>query len=243
MRLLDNWYLRILERFGLVHRRDVIYKLRNGLKLKMQAHKNYGDVLILWDVYVNQTYTRSTFKLSQNDVVVDIGAHVGIFATYAAKHCKAVYAYEPSPDSFAYLRYNADSNGLENLRCFNCAVSDRQEPVTLFLSKAGSGVYSIYGRKHSSGEMIRVPSTRLADILSENRLVSVDLLKMDCEGAEYEILYGASPEVLARVRRIAVEAHRIHDHSEGELASFLMRHGFRVSLPSRHILYAEQSIP
>ena len=57
----------------------------------------------------------------------------------------------------------------------------------------------------------------------------VDVLKIDCEGCEYQLLLGSSPETLARVQRISAETHDLSkDQTAGTLESFLTRNGFWV---------------
>jgi len=77
-------------------------------------------------------------------------------------------------------------------------------------------------------DSLSVPSVTLRDIFEEHRIRRCDFLKIDCEGAEYDILYSSSPDVLERVDQIAMEVH----HGEGErenidaMTSFLESRGF-----------------
>ena len=77
---------------------------------------------------------------------------------------------------------------------------------------------------------IKVNAVTLADVLTEHALDSVDLLKLDCEGAEYEILMSAPEETLAEVQRIVMEYHNVDaEHTHIQLIRFLEAAGYTVS--------------
>src|SRR5439155_22097922 len=58
-----------------------------------------------------------------------------------------------------------------------------------------------------------------------------DFLKIDCEGAEYDIMFHATADTLRRIRHISMEYHDgVTSHSHGELRAFLEKHGFRVQV-------------
>ena len=238
--LLRNWHLKILEHYGFIQGQDVIYQLRNGLSLKMKAGRQNSDSLILWDIYINRPYTQHDFRIKKDDIVVDIGAHIGIFTTYAALHSKEVYAYEPVPSTFSYLVENVKLNKFSNVFLYNYAVSDRHKKLPIYMAKGSSGSHSAYKTETKTDEFIEVNVISLEDILSENKLKGVDFLKLDCEGSEYDIIFGASSEVLARVKKMAIELHPRKDQSEDKSKQFLSENGFTLTFPRRHIVYASR---
>src|SRR5262249_53572562 len=61
----------------------------------------------------------------------------------------------------------------------------------------------------SSTSTVRVPCISLEQILSANCLDRVDLLKVDCEGAEYDILYGSPPHIFDKIAEIRMEYHEL----------------------------------
>jgi hypothetical protein len=80
-------------------------------------------------------------------------------------------------------------------------------------------------------EQMEVPCTTLMEIMESNHLEHVDLLKMDCEGAEYEILYSTPLSHLERIAEIRMEYHNLDSHErhvEG-LKRFFTRSGFTVT--------------
>jgi FkbM family methyltransferase len=133
-----------------------------------------------------------------------------------------IIAYEPSTRSLEVLRANVDQNGLGHV------VVPHQAAVT---KVAGGQVRfplraSMYNRVMTGDGTPRadfewVPTISLAAILAE--CGAVDILKLDCEGCEYDVLFGSGAEVFERIQRIRLEYHNgRHD----ELARFLSGHGF-----------------
>jgi hypothetical protein len=78
-------------------------------------------------------------------------------------------------------------------------------------------------------QTLEVPSTSLDAIFAEREIEQCDLLKMDCEGAEYEILFAASDDTLRRIRRIVLEYHDwVVPFGHRDLARMLRERGFEV---------------
>lgn len=100
----------------------------------------------------------------------------------------------------------------------------------MFVDRHNTGMHSICLEDNSS-EIRDVPKKTLEDVISENHIEQIDFLKIDAEGAEYEILYGCDDRIFARIARIALEFHHIDDdRSNGrELKSFLEGKGFVVT--------------
>ena len=92
---------------------------------------------------------------------------------------------------------------------------------------------TLYNRDVLGSEFRRgseVAAFTLEEIFDREKIESCDLLKLDCEGAEYEILLNAPANVLRRVSRISLEYHLgMNSHQPAELSAFLRTQGFAVS--------------
>jgi len=142
-------------------------------------------------------YAAPGFEIARGDQVVDVGANVGAFAVLAARRGASVVAYEPHPDTFAHLERNAAE--LE-VRCVEAAVVARPPPggtVPLELNPDSDTGHRV------GGSGIEVPAAALAEVV----VGGCDLLKLDCEGAEFELLELTPTESWRGVRRIACEVH------------------------------------
>ena len=172
------------------------------------------------------TFIRRDYgTVPSGSVVVDIGASLGSFSLFAAQQGAKVFAFEPAPASFEILSQNIQLNGGRNrISPFPQCVGGQAGKRDFFVSKL-SPLSSFYAGK---GEKITANCTTLEDIFEEQRLPRLDILKLDCEGAEYEILYQTSPKVLERIGEIRLEYHVLPDKRTNpeDLTEFLLRHGF-----------------
>lgn len=152
-------------------------------------------------------YDLDSIDYQTGDVVVDIGAHVGIVSIYLAKRYGVmVCAYEPVPDNYNRLMRNIKANGTERVIAFNEAVtSDGRNLILSGNPTENSGGISAF--TNPNGHSYAVQSIALATIFQTTTAERIKLLKIDCEGAEYEILQ-AHPELLDRVDHLRGEFHQ-----------------------------------
>jgi FkbM family methyltransferase len=140
--------------------------------------------------------------------VVDVGANVGFFTLLAAKltgEMGRVISFEPDPTSYNLLSKSVERNHFGNVSLFQRAISGTDGDRSLHLSATHhKGLHSI--TRDLGGEKITVQSSKLDTIASKMGIGSIDLLKIDVEGAEPEVLEGAG-ELLAegRIRNIIME--------------------------------------
>jgi FkbM family methyltransferase len=138
-------------------------------------------------------------------VIVDIGAHKGIVSCYLAKKYPQakIYSFEPVAENYAALVENLKRNNITNVTAINKAVTKDGRGVRVTVDPYNnSGGANIYGM----GER-QVESITLDEIFKLYGFVSIDLLKIDCEGAEFEILRSANG-LLKRVKALRGEFHR-----------------------------------
>jgi FkbM family methyltransferase len=193
--------------------------------------------LILDEVFTAQVYfpkidKRTEFRIKREDVVIDIGANIGLFAACAANETRApVYCFEPSRANFARLDYHRRLNRLDNMILINQGVSDRSESVKLYLHDDNCGAHSMVPDQrldsHATEELYEeVACVSLKDAFDQYAIERCDFLKIDCEGAEAKILNALPPDYFRRIRRIALEYHPNVDVLQ--LARLLGENGFSV---------------
>jgi FkbM family methyltransferase len=179
-------------------------RFRNGLVF----HSGPGDAagFLFFEIFANGCYRRGLPAALTGDVV-DIGANIGAFTLEAATRYPGsiVHAYEPDPRTCDMLRRNIEANGLASrVRVWNEAVAG--EPGTLRLWRGdGSVVVSAHLPAHLRGEPCDVPAVTLQKVLARTA-GRIGVLKLDCEGAEAEILEAAGP-ALDAVDFIVAEYH------------------------------------
>jgi len=142
--------------------------------------------------------------LNLTGTVIDIGAHKGIVSCYIAKKYPnvKVLAYEPVKENYEAMLENIHRNNIKNVIPHNLAVTSDGRDVKIYTDPINnSGGSSLYGE----GNYQKVRSTTLADIFAKHKIDRVSLLKVDCEGAEFEIL---DTPLLEKVDRLRGEFHK-----------------------------------
>ena len=139
--------------------------------------------------------------------VVDVGANIGVFALWAERLGASVTAYEPEPGTYASLVANVKGRRISPTQA--ALVGQAVPAVRLYLSDLDSTRNTVVGKEIESGEelheFVDVPTVTLVDVVG----AGCDLLKLDCEGAEFDALLGADDETLRRAQRIILEFHRV----------------------------------
>jgi FkbM family methyltransferase len=164
------------------------------------------------------------------DVIVDIGAHVGVFTCLLARahpECR-VLAFEPMPANYNNLCHNIEANRISNAVAVNCAVTadGRHLQMTYHPSNTGGATAKLNDLRLPGHHTFSVKSRTLDAIFAEYKIHECRLLKIDCEGMEHEILLNC--HCLARIRSLRGEFHinRVLEgegHSIDSLLSFCQR--------------------
>jgi FkbM family methyltransferase len=220
---------KILRLFlGLPVRRPFVIRLPSGARFVVATRM---EVWTIKETCLDRDYERGAVRVVDGWTVVDVGAGLGDFTVRVARECPSstVYAFEPLPESFERLRENVALNGVSNVRAFPEAVAGRPGELALYSVTGLSGQHRTAAERSGSGASISVPATTLADVFERLSIPRCDFLKIDCEGAEYDILLSTPDATLSKVTHIAMEYHdAITPHSHGEIVAFLERRGFAV---------------
>jgi FkbM family methyltransferase len=181
--------------------------------MKVTVRNNMHDAYILAEIFLDKPYMRNINIRSQS-TVVDIGGYIGDFSLYAAKCLKArkVVVYEPSPKNFAILQRNIENNNFhDRIVAINMAVSDAEELVMDTDEERDSPAMVSLSESSQGSHLLRIPSVTLAELIRVHGTGTIDLLKLDCEGAEYPILLSAPLEALEKIENIVFEYHEIEN--------------------------------
>lgn len=163
------------------------------------------------ETWYSRDYDVPGCLLRPGDIVIDIGANQGFFSCYAAAKGTTIYAYEPFPESFARLQSNTARNGFSaNVIATQAAVSSSTGKAVLWSSSyLGGGANTIVSTHlksipDSSLNKIEVDAVSIDSVLSAIP-GEIRLCKVDCEGAEYDILANLSNP--SRIDSFAIEYH------------------------------------
>jgi FkbM family methyltransferase len=229
-RLCRNWPQYLVD-YVLRRRTAAQYELRNGVRLTDDRGTLAGTIAV---VFIRREYGR----VDQFRTIVDIGANIGTFAVYAAQSSPEanIYCFEPETGNFESLKNNIHLNELhDRVSAFQCAVGsdcgDRQLAVIDPLSN------SFHMIPDGGANMQTVACTSLTTILGNLDVEQIDLLKLNCEGAEYEILESCPHQDLDRISNIRLEYHNLDAPGKtGEsLSRFLRSRGYRIQRFTRYL--------
>ena len=206
----DNW-----QEFRSALRRtdDGETVLRTHAGVRIAVRHNRYDAMIVGEQFITCDYVRHfTAPEGRRPVVVDIGGYIGDFTVWCAATLDAqVIVYEPAAENWAMLTRNLGLNPdlAERITAVQRGVASTDE-VQANVVVHGNEVHvsSQWYGDDPAAHRRTFPCDTLPEIV-ERAGGHVDLLKVDCEGAEYDIFDGATPEVYAACDLIVFERHRI----------------------------------
>jgi len=203
MKIIRNWHLYVFIYLGWIKSKHAILETRSGLKIKLRVGST--DLMAFTHVWLLREYDKPSFKINSNDIIIDIGAHIGLFALFASQYCKQgqIFCFEPVKENYDLLLENFQLNKITNVKPFNVAVSEKIGEVKIFLNEDESG-HSMFV---SSTKSILIKSTSLKEIIDSNNLDRCDFIKMDCEGVEYEIIDSLPINYFNKIKKMCIEYH------------------------------------
>ncbi|NNM32645.1 MAG: FkbM family methyltransferase [Gemmatimonadetes bacterium] len=162
------------------------------LRLALKGGVSEGRILFfpqLWDVHERDALAD---VVRQGTTFVDVGANVGGYTFWAASRVGpegTVVAVEATPALVEQLRFNVDQNDLASrIRIAPVAVSDETGECEFVLHVKNPGENRLASVEGESGNRVTVPMSTLAQVLTEAEVESVDVMKVDIEGAERRVL-------------------------------------------------------
>jgi len=157
----------------------------HGIKLHLDGMSMH-DIAFLYENYEPKTYDALLRYSNPKSILIDIGANNGYFSLTMAKHYKKIFAIEPSPRNLIRLKTNIKLNRIKNITVLPFAIGDRKKIANFYCSNTTDGDDSLKTNKLYS-KKIKVQQEKLDNLIK----CKVDVIKIDAEGNENEILYGA----------------------------------------------------
>ena len=192
------------------------YSLK-GVTLDITDYASSDTPRIVAKELKKDCYNIESIRFAPGDVVMDIGANVGMVSIYIAKRFPSVrvLAFEPIPDNYAHLVTNIANNGVTNVVPHQLAITSDGRAFRMIVNFANSGGGTGHLRDMTlrDHDYFTVRSTTLDSVFETNGITACRLLKVDCEGAEHEILMHAT--CLDRVEYLSGEFH-INRHLEAQ---------------------------
>jgi FkbM family methyltransferase len=179
---------------------------------------NDADTTYIYnEVFGSQIYHHREMRLPKSPTIMDVGANIGLYTVWAHRQYQpqAIYCYEASPRTFAYLEDNVQRlirPDITRVSAFNHAIaSTGGQRLVLHQSTKVSGISTLLdeskvswiGRASASDQLEshEVASSTVSAEIEAHRLTVVDILKIDVEGYFLEVLKGIAPEHVQKIRR------------------------------------------
>ncbi len=168
---------------------------------------------IVKECYVDRLFDR--YLRPGMGPVLEVGGNVGLVTFYLAQFAAGrLYVMEPCPDHLELLRRTALFNDLRGVTIIPAALAASDGRRLLHLNPDNSTMHSLVG-DHEGEPAVEVDCFSLSTVMRAYGIEAIDFLKMDAEGAEFEILAGESFQREAhRIRAMVIECHEVTRSSE-----------------------------
>jgi FkbM family methyltransferase len=178
------------------------------------------DLLIIKETIIDDDYHLK--KLSDPKLIIDVGAGIGEFTIYASRLFPkaSIIAFEPNKTEFETLNNNISLNKTDQIKSYNMLIGDKKKYD--YLENYNYSQSSIYSMNRLNKQS-KIKGHRLDKFINNK----VDLLKIDCEGAEIDIINSISKRNLANIKQISIEYHNYIIKNEDKIITkYLHDNGF-----------------
>ncbi|WP_436697957.1 FkbM family methyltransferase [Nocardioides sp. BYT-33-1] len=222
-----------------LRRQEMTFRMRNGYVVTCPNVN--GARFPLYEIFADDAYHLGelTAGVDADAAVLDVGGQIGSFSLALARVLpkSRIHVYEASPVSASYITRNVEDNGLgATITVHGEAMAGEPGEFTFVDSGTASGHNGLTApgwMKEQGATEVTVPAQSfdraVGEIEAEGR--AVQIVKMDVEGAEYDIVLRSSPASWAQVRKVVMEYHPVEGHTLDELLAFFAAVGLE---PGRH---------
>ncbi len=207
------------------------FRTRSGLRI--DTPNRPGARVPLYEIFAEDCYRLSWLLgplLDRPIRVIDIGGHVGTFSCRLTQlHPRAtVQAFEPSPTTAGFLRRNVAANGVaDRVTVYEKALAATTGYAVFDDNGAGSGLNGLQALGHTTGTATKVETLAFDDAIALDT-APVDVVKIDCEGGEYDLVLGSAPQSWANVQRVVIEYHPVAGKSWDDVRDYFAAGGLHV---------------
>ncbi len=230
-----NWPLYFKRKYFKTDKPALYFFKGSDLRLEVPDHFFY----VFKEIFMEDFYEteKLLFHVPSKAIIVDIGANVGFFSfLMAAKRKDAViYAYEPMENNFQQFNSNLKLNkekGIKILAERKAVTGKEVKSIKLFFDAVNqdtviSSVYEDFSEKNT--QMTEIEAISLAAIIEQHKLPVIDILKLDCEGSEYPILYDSPETIWPYIKCLCIEVHELDKEKRNYnyLLEFLQPKGYQ----------------
>jgi FkbM family methyltransferase len=243
VRHLKNWrYLRQMAhraKHGEVIADAPVLQFRNGMRINMVPAGYAGWDFLFEEIFLDRCYQPSAdFVPRRGWTVVDLGANMGFFTCQAAAAAPdvRVVSVEPLPPYAKVLKKNIADNQFSRVTIVEgaiCGEPDQTIPLTVWYNSAGELKTGLVPNNAAKVETINAKGYTLAQVFELGKVERCDLLKVDIEGAEYELFEKITSDLWSKISRVVMEVHKDDSHSESQIIRILEKNNFKVHVANQ----------
>ncbi|MEM9671169.1 MAG: FkbM family methyltransferase [Cyclobacteriaceae bacterium] len=208
------------------------FKLRESFSVEVEREMLSAFKECFFDqIYLKHIPNR--FLQFKSPTIIDIGANVGFFSLFMFYlYPKAkLLSFEPMPFNFQVLEKYQTKYADFDWHIEQKAISSEDQKITLHVSKIDSytTMATIFESSNTT-KNLEVEAVSLQQVIRGHAIEGIDILKLDCEGSEYSILYSLPPDTIKKIKVLIVETHEGNkpEETNKELVKFLQNSGFRL---------------
>jgi FkbM family methyltransferase len=206
-------YLQALKKFvgSNVISITVMGGILKGYHWRFNNRTNNEMILGTWEREMQDIFSR---YLKPGNTVYDLGAHQGFLSIVAARQvgdAGKVYSFEPFPYNFAFLKENMQINKISNIKTFQVAVSNKAGKIKFSNSVHDTANTYLSQSPTFSNNFLEVHAVSLDELIESREIVPPDFIKIDVEGAEFDVLQGAQKLFLTHSPVVYLETHNVHN--------------------------------
>ncbi len=187
---------RLVLRKNVAHRFEGPFDVKvSGIKWRLYPQDNYCDRVILSRNHLPEQAEHRAINniIKPGMCFVDIGSNIGSYTLHVAirsSNKARIIALEPQPETFRKLCFNLSINQISNITTLQLACGPEKKTMRLWSGGSNVGITSLLkeATSTSSKQAFDVSVIPLKDILSEQNIQHIDLLKIDIEGFEDQAL-------------------------------------------------------
>lgn len=201
-----------------------------GYHWKFTSRTNNEMILGTWEPEMQDIFSR---YIKPGHVVYDLGAHQGFLTALAGKLVGEkgnVYSFEPFPYNFQFLSENIKLNKPQNITLFQAAVSDKAG--TLEFSNSIHDTANTYLKQSPEFKenLLQVKAVSLDELVDNKTVRPPDFIKIDVEGAEWDVLQGSRKLFSSHSPVVYLETHNVHNAGvDQQCLDWLQAQGYKVA--------------
>ncbi len=231
-----NWGTLILYRMNILPG-AITVQTRDDCKIMVRPrNEEKADVYVANETWLYGIHDALLPYMKNAKVGIDIGAHIGTFSVWAARHSSAkIYAFEPAEKNISMLEKNIRLNGLQDrVEIVPKVVSSETGKKKLYITE-NSGLISTveeHTKREDAGKLLSsdmVDAISLGDFFKEKKIDFCDFMKVDIESGEYDLFMNLPDEVYAKIGAMSIEI----GNNPAELIQHIVRKGFIMLHPNK----------